>query len=43
MRMDVQKLARVLRWLVLAVLILNLICLPMVPGFVALVLDGQAE
>jgi len=40
MRMDVKKLARVLRWLVLAVLILNLICLPMVPGLVALVLDG---
>lgn len=40
MKTDVRKLARVLRWLVLAVFVLNLICLPMVPGFVGLLVDG---
>lgn len=40
MKTDVRKMARVLRWLVIAVFILNLICLPMVPGFVALAMDG---
>lgn len=41
MRMtSVKKLAGTLRWLVLAVLVLNLVCLLLVPGVVGLLLEG---
>ena len=37
----VQRLAKVLRFLVSAVLVLNLICLLLVPGFAALLAEGE--
>ena len=40
---NVQKLARVLRVLVVAVFILNVLVMPLVPGLSALLADGGPE
>ena len=40
---EVQRLARVLRWLVIAVFVCNLLVMPLVPGLVVQLVGGGAE